>query len=208
MASEHGFDLDRRDLLTRVAPACAMALMGLCKLPEAAFCASAAPGQDPHKFDAPRDRTMSLRQQMQREYRQFIGFIQSLQTELEEPKLIRLLNGYSADVGRSAGAQQAQASPDTDFQTFVSVFRPPRYANMLTHEIVVDEEKVFQLRVTECIWAEIFQQAGLGGEIGHAAVCNMDYYWPTAFNPNFRMERTRTLMQGHDQCNHRYLDTA
>jgi hypothetical protein len=36
----------------------------------------------------------------------------------------------------------------------------------------------------------------------------MDYYWPPAFNPNFRMERTKTLMQGHDECNHRYVDAS
>ena len=46
------------------------------------------------------------------------------------------------------------------------------------------------------------------GEIGHAAVCNMDYYWPPAFNPDLIMERDKTLMQGHDHCNHRYIDTT
>jgi hypothetical protein len=35
----------------------------------------------------------------------------------------------------------------------------------------------------------------------------MDYYWPAAFNPNFTMERSGTLMQGDDHCNHRYVDT-
>jgi hypothetical protein len=48
----------------------------------------------------------------------------------------------------------------------------------------------------------------MGGEIGHAALCNMDYYWPPAFNKDFKMERTKTLMQGHDCCDHRYIDTA
>ena len=62
--------------------------------------------------------------------------------------------------------------------------------------------------VTECCIAETFQAAGLGGAIGHAAVCNMDYTWPVAFNPDFKMERTKTLMQGHDCCNHRYIDTT
>ena len=41
-----------------------------------------------------------------------------------------------------------------------------------------------------------------------AALCNMDYSWPTAFNPKFKMERDKTLMQGHDCCNHRYVDTT
>jgi hypothetical protein len=78
----------------------------------------------------------------------------------------------------------------------------------LTLEIVEDTEKVFELKVTECLWATVFKSAGLEGEIGHAAVCNMDYAWPRAFNPDFKMERSKTLMQGDDCCNHRYIDTT
>lgn len=208
MASDSSFNVERRDLLTRVAPACALALVGLCKLPKAAFCAVAPLEQEPHKFDAPREWTFSTRQLMTRLSNQYMGLIRTLRTEVGEPELVRLLNLYSAEVGRAMGRQQAQASPDTEFQTFVSVFRPPRFSDSLTHEVVEDTEKVFGLRVTECISAEVFRAAGLDGEIGHAAVCNMDYHWPPAFNPNFRMERTRTLMQGHDHCNHRYLDSA
>jgi hypothetical protein len=46
------------------------------------------------------------------------------------------------------------------------------------------------------------------GAIGHAAFCNMDYSWRPAFNESFKMERSKTLMQGDDHCNHRYIDTA
>jgi hypothetical protein len=142
------------------------------------------------------------------QYGRLIEFIKSLQAQMTEEEIIGLLNRYSEGVGKQVGEQQARNASGTDFQTFVETFRPPRYANSLTHEVVEDGEKVFELRVTECIWAETFRNAGLGGEIGHAAVCNMDYHWPSAFNPSFKMERTKTLMQGDDHCNHRYIDTA
>lgn len=208
MASGNEYNLDRRELLTRTVPACAIAWLGLCKLPSLGICEGASQQQDQHKFDAPQDLTMSERQQSERNNRSFFRFIKTLQGELEETETIRLLNLNSAEYGRSIGEMQAERAPDTSFQTFVSQFRPPRYSEILTHEVVEDTEKAFGLRVTECCIAETYQAAGLGGEIGHAAVCNMDYYWPTAFNPNLKMERNRTLMQGHDHCNHRYLDTA
>ena len=139
---------------------------------------------------------------------ELFNFIRNVRAEIGEPELIRLLNIHSSAVGRSAGEGQAQNSPDTEFQTFVATFRPPRYATSLTHEVVEDTENAFGLRVTECVWASVFREAGLDGEIGHAAVCNMDYHWPTAFNPQFKMERTKTLMQGHECCNHRYVREA
>ena len=208
MASNNHYNIDRRDLLTRTVPACAMAWLGLCKLPSLGICDSPSAQQDHHKFDVPEELTLSERQQSERNNRSFIRFIKTLQEELGETEIIRLLNLNSADYGRRIGEMQAERATDTSLGTFVNQFRPPRYSSILTHEVVEDTEKAFGLRVTECCIAETFQAAGAGGEIGHAAVCNMDYYWPTGFNPNLKMERNRTLMQGHDHCNHRYVDTA
>jgi hypothetical protein len=208
MEDGKGDTLDRRQLLARTMPVCALACLGSSGLPGVAVLAQEASEQELHKFDVQRDAKLSRKQVIQIENSKLFDFIRTLQTELDEPELLRLLNANSANTGRRAGESQRRNSPDGEFQTFVATFRPPRYAGALTHEIVEDSEKVFELRVTECVWATAFREAGLDGEIGHAAMCNMDYHWPTAFNPDFIMERDRTLMQGHDYCNHRYIDTT
>ena len=208
MEDGRGNTLDRRKLLIRTMPACGLACLGLSGLPGVAALAQEASEQEPHKFDVKRDVKLSRKQIVQLENSSLFEFIRTLQTEMEKPELLRLLNEYSANTGRQVGESQRSNSPDGEFKTFVATFRPPRYADALTHEIVEDSEKVFELRVTECVWAAAFREAGLDGEIGHAAVCNMDYYWPTAFNPDFIMERDKTLMQGDDHCNHRYIDTT
>jgi hypothetical protein len=200
--------IGRRELLTRTVPACAVACLGLGRFPGLAGLGQTLTLQGQHKFDVPQEIALSSRQRTQMTLRGLIEFSQVLRSELGEPELVRLLNLLSADVGRQVGARQAQNSPDTSFQTFVQVFRPPNFEDSLTHEVVEDTEKVFALKVTECVSAEVMRGAGLGGAIGHAAVCNMDYFWPPAFNPDFKLERTKTLMQGDDICNHRYIDTT
>ncbi len=200
--------IDRRSLLTRTAPACAAACLGLGKFPGLSALVGDPKVQDQHRFDVPQDMSMSPRQRTQIMYRGATGIVQMLRNELGDSETIRLLNITSEDLGRQVGARQAASSADTKFQTFVQVFRPPNYADSLTHEVVEDTEKVFGLEVTECLGAEVLKSVGLDGEIGHAIVCNMDYYWPPAFNPAFKMERDKTLMQGHDTCNHRYINTA
>ncbi len=200
--------IDRRGLLTRTVPACAAACLGLGRFPGLAGLAQTPTQQGQQKFDVPQDISLSSRQRVRMTYRGLIQLVQVLRSELDEPELVRLLNLMSEGIGRQVGARQAQNSPDTSFQTFVQVFRPPNFADTLTHEVVEDTENVFGLEVTECVFAEVMRNAGLGGEIGHAAVCNMDYFWPPAFNPNFKMERTKTLIQGHDICNHRYIDAT
>lgn len=197
--------LGRRELLTRTAPACALACLGLGRFPTPAFAAISDGQQDVHKFDVRRTRELSSRDVIRMQNQAYIDFIGTLRNEVGDEETIDLLNANSAAMGRRAGEAQAMAAPDRSFRTFTDQFRPPRYANALTHEVVEDTESAFGLRVTECVWAAVFREAGLGGDIGHAAVCNMDYHWPPAFNPRFSMERNRTLMQGHDHCNHRYL---
>jgi hypothetical protein len=200
---------NRRDFLTRSMPACALACLGLGKL--MAMTGSGEPlnlQEEVHPFDTPLDRPITYRQRVALQHGTMIGFIQHLRTTMEDKELIAILKGYSAENGRRVGEGQAARAKDTSFLTFVQTFRPPNYQYTLVHKVVEDTAKAFQLRVTECVWANTYNEAGVGGEIGHAAVCNMDYTWPTAFNPNFIMERDRTLMQGHDQCNHRYIDTS
>ena len=208
MAENNSITVNRRDLLTKTVPACAAACFGLCKLPGIAAMVQEPDPQDQHKFDIPRDMSMTSKQRVGMQYSQMFAFLKTMQSKLGEAELIKLMNIYSEENGQQVGANQRQNSADSSFQTYVATFRPPRYAGSLTHEVVEDSEKVFELRVTECIWATVFREAELDGEIGHATVCNMDYFWPTAFNSDFKMERDRTLMQGHDHCNHRYIDTT
>ena len=214
MKREMSRSIGRRELLTRTAPACAMACLGLGKVPGLAASIQESPGQERHKFDLPLDPPppFTERAVVSMQNGKFIELVKALQSEMGEADLLRTLNGLSEATGRRAGERGARAAQERgekpSFQAFVAQFRPPRYQNSLTHEVVVDTEDTFELRVTECVWAEVFRQQGLGGEIGHAAVCNMDYAWPQAYSPAIRMERTKTLMQGHDCCNHRYLLTA
>lgn len=201
--------VDRRQLITKVVPACSLACLwaGLAKADETAKQEKPA-DEGKHKWEVEFEQKTTMLRQVSRQNNSYIDFIKTLQDELDEKELLRLLNTHSANVGKRIGSRQAKNSPDAKFRTFTETFRGPQMERFLTMEITEDTDKVFEIRATECIWAKVFRDAGLGGEIGHAAVCNMDYYWPAAFNPDFKMERTKTLMQGHDCCNHRYIDTA
>jgi len=200
--------MGRRELLVKTAPACAMACLGLGRVPGLAGAVVGLPCQEVHKFDEKLDRQFSSRELTQSSVRGMAPIIDAMREEIGDAETIRILNVSSAEIGRQIAGRQAQAVPDTSFESFTAGFRQMIQGNNLTGEVVEDTEKVFALEMTECLWPEVLREVGLDGEIGHAAVCNMDYYWPPAFNPDFRMERTKTLMQGHAECNHRYIVTT
>lgn len=205
----------RRELLTRSVPACAAACMGAALAPEMLaalawgenpeFGSGVGLGQETHKFDETRQLDLSNRTLVQLQNGNLIALAKKMRDTLGFDRTVEVLNDFSTDMGLQAGARQAQRMGSNDFSAFVSQFRPPNFAKRLTHEVVEDTDTTFQIKVTECVWAEVFRAAGMAGELGHAAVCQMDYHTPVAFNPKIRMERTKTLMQGQDCCNHRYI---
>ena len=129
--------------------------------------------------------------------------------ELGEEKAIEIIKTDTRESALAMGQRQAQAAEKNDLHTYVDMFRNVEgFKNTLTMEIVEDTEKAFELKVTECLYAEPYLRAGLGGEVGFAALCYMDYFWPKGFNENIKLVRDKTLMQGHDHCNHRYIWTG
>jgi hypothetical protein len=199
--------IGRRELLRRTAPACALACVGLGRAQGLAAALSKGALQETHKFDEALERQFSTRELARIRADAMIRMIRTLRGEMKDGEVIRLLNLTSDEMGREQGAAHAKSVSDPSFENLVAAFRPLPSSSYLSGEVVEDGNKVFEMKVTECVWASIFREAGLDGDIGHAAVCNMDYAYPMAYNPAFRLVRTKTLMQGHDCCNHRYLDT-
>jgi hypothetical protein len=60
------------------------------------------------------------------------------------------------------------------------------------------------VRVTECLWAKTFRDLG-ASEIGSMLICHRDYADCRGFNPRITMIRSKTLMQGDEFCNHRFV---
>ena len=204
MTGIHLARLSRRQFVTKVMPMCALTcVVGSRTLAYAQSGGSAAGEEPQHMFDLDAGRKLTYRQLMGLRYGEFIGLAKALSEELGEDRVIEFLNEYATQKMLAYGKRQAEHSPDDSFATYVEQFRGG-YDNLLAMEIVEDTDRVFELKVTECIWATTFLGAG-AGKVGHAAVCIGDYAWARGFNPKIEMVRDKTLMQGHDCCNHRYL---
>jgi predicted ArsR family transcriptional regulator len=65
-------------------------------------------------------------------------------------------------------------------------------------------DKGIQVTCTKCPWAMLYKACN-GEEWGYNLVCKADSEFVNLFNSDIKFERTRTLMQGHDYCNHTYI---
>lgn len=158
-----------------------------------------------HIFDTQFPRSLTYKQMFHLRYSEFIKFARFMMKEVGEEKLINILKKQTEQRMLKYGREQSKKMSDTSLQAYVKQFKDPHnYKFSLRKEVVEDTEKVFELKVTECLWATTFLN-NKAGKIGFAAICYGDYFWPRGFNPKIKMIRSKTLMQGFDCCNHRYI---
>jgi hypothetical protein len=202
MRNEDAVNPGRRTFITRVVPACALTCFTARNL--FALAQSAADVQEAaHKFDAELERKLTYRQFYENRYRKFIALAKALEKEWGRERTVEFLKKKTTEEITQYGKKRAEETSDNSFEAYVKQFRSG-YENVLTVEIMEDTETAFELKVTECIWADTFLCAE-AGHIGYAAVCWGDYAGARSFNEKLSMVRDKTLMQGHDCCNHRYL---
>ncbi|WP_371802371.1 L-2-amino-thiazoline-4-carboxylic acid hydrolase [Candidatus Lokiarchaeum ossiferum] len=63
--------------------------------------------------------------------------------------------------------------------------------------------EITQMHVTKCPFADMARELGLE-KWGYQFYCMSDYAIVEGFNPKIEFTRTKTLMQGHDCCDHTY----
>lgn len=204
MKQLHDYDASRRRFMTSIVPVCAAA--SLVKGNNVLFAQTIgeATEQVKHKFDQKLDQELTYSSYYAIRYKEFIKLAKALEKEWGKDKLIAFLMKNTKERTFQRGQNQAKKLGDNSLAAYVKQFRPPNYQKSLTHEIVEDTDTVFEMKVTECIWAKTFIDAGMG-DIGYAHICYGDYSWAEGFNPQMKMERDKTLMQGNDYCNHRYI---
>jgi hypothetical protein len=197
----------RRGFLQRLAPLGCLAGCGCARLLAMAQVKDAATPER-HKF---KDRSnMSYEQVFQFAFaKNFLGIFKVLSAQMGPEKFIPMVKEATATVATYQAKAIAHRFPKNDLSSFVSLFRSddPFWKHALTLQTVEDTENIIEFKVTECLWAKTFRDAD-AAEIGYAAICHSDFEASTAFNPKLKLIRTKTLMQGHDCCNHRWIMEA
>jgi hypothetical protein len=157
-----------------------------------------------HKFLE--DSNMSFQEVFDFAYKKLIPVLQGLAKELGEDHLLEVLKKVAFENALKAGQARAREQECNDLAAFTgSGSEPSRFGkHVLTREIVEDTPQAFELRVTECLWAKTFREMG-AADIGYALLCHTDYADCRGFNPKIRLIRSKTLMQGDDCCDHRFV---
>lgn len=198
-------DQSRRGFIAKIIPCCALSCMASSTLFASSLSGEADfPQQGENKFLNKMDPPITYLQAEKRRHLKYIGILNNLGKELGRGKLIEMLKRSSYEENVKMGKQLSGQIKSLD--TFAGPFRDENsnLGKTIVREIVEDSEKAFEIRITACVEEIVFRDAN-AQDLGYACVCHADYGLPEGINPKLKLIRTKTLMQGHDCCNHRYV---
>lgn len=157
-----------------------------------------------HKFLE--DSAMTFQEVFMFAFNHFVPELHRLAQELGEAQVLEALKKIGLETALKDAQAGARQIPCNDFATFKTWATDPNYfwKHVLTFEIVENTALTFEIKVTECLWAKTFRELG-AANVGYPLICHPDYASCQGFNPLITMSRSKTLMQGDDCCNPRWV---
>ena len=162
-----------------------------------------------HKFDKPMSRPQTYRERFDAQYTShFIPFLKILELEIGKEKVIECLHKLALQEAEEYAGYVLEAKGKNDLSVFKEDYSPttPGFSDILTIEVVEDSDTVYEIKINECLWADVFRKAGVE-DYGYAVVCSGDVPFARCINPQIDLELEGTLMEGKPYCALRYFVT-
>ncbi len=130
-------------------------------------------------------------------------FVDALASEFERERVLAILSETIINVARQQGAERAAAVGDNSLLAFSQSAGDWRKGNALEIDVLEQNEEQYDFDVTRCRYAEMYRALGRA-DLGAVLSCNRDYSLVEGFNPEIKLERKQTIMQGAPCCTFRY----
>ena len=133
-----------------------------------------------------------------------VPLVKALQAELGEARANALVRKALGDLYRKHGEAFWRAKNETDLSKFMtSAFKTYARDNALDYKVVEQSEDTYSIEVTACRYAEFYKELGLA-DLGYLVHCNRDHAMIDGFNPDLKLTRTQTVMEGASHCDFRF----
>lgn len=124
--------------------------------------------------------------------------------ELGHDRAREILGRAIANNAIAQGRDLAETSGvSRDLEGFAALLPNWQKEDALQIEVLEQAEDRFHFNVKRCRYAEMYRDMGLG-EIGDLLSCGRDGAFCIGFNPQIKLERSQTIMQGASHCDFRY----
>ena len=127
----------------------------------------------------------------------------ALGQEFGQERVLEIVRRTIIEIARQQGAQLAAQMGGCSLQHFAESLAAWKKNDAMHLEVLVQDDQRFEFNVTRCRYADMYQALGIP-ELGAVLSCNRDHALIQGFNPDIRLERTQTIMEGAPYCDFRF----
>ena len=129
--------------------------------------------------------------------------LEALGNEFGRERVLEIARQTIIEVASQQGAQLAQNTGGNDLEHLAASLDAWKQDDAMHIDVLEQSEERFAFNVTRCRYAEMYRLLGIP-ELGALLSCNRDWALIQGFNPDVRLERTQTIMEGAPFCDFRY----
>ena len=137
------------------------------------------------------------------EARILVPLLDALGQKFGRDAVLQIARDVIVQIARKQGQQLAQAAGGCTLSHLAQSLGAWKKDGALQIEVLEQAESTFSLNVTGCRYAELYRALGIT-ELGFILSCNRDFALIEGFNPELRLTRTQTIMEGAEFCDFRF----
>jgi hypothetical protein len=137
------------------------------------------------------------------------GLFDTLAEEVGRARAVEILTKAVVRMAEAAGARFAEGRSGgrNDLSAYAEILPIWQEGGALELDLAVGSPGRLEFDVTRCRYAEMYRELGIP-ELGAVLSCNRDGAFCTGFNPAIALTRTKTIMEGAERCDFRYVTPA
>jgi len=134
------------------------------------------------------------------------GIFDVLAEEVGRARAIEILTKAVVRFAEAAGASFAEGRSEgrKDLSAYAEILPVWQEGGALEVDLTIAVPDRLEFDVTRCRYAEMYRELGIV-ELGAVLSCNRDGAFCTGFNPEIALTRTKTIMEGAECCDFRYV---
>ena len=136
--------------------------------------------------------------------RDVIALLNALAEQFGKEKVVEIVEMVVAENARAEWAEIAREEGSNTIDDLVRILLEPLRDGQGFEFTLEERDGGVQMHCTQCSHVELAKEVD-GREWLYYLVCGGDPYIVEGFNPKMGFQRTKTLMEGHDCCNHFYF---
>jgi hypothetical protein len=131
------------------------------------------------------------------------NLLPALEKAFGKEKLRHVLGETIAQCAMQEGVACAERFGGNSLEKLTHVIDLWREGNALEISVLQQDSQHLAFNVMRCAYAELYERLGMR-DLGTTLSCQRDFAFIKGFNPNIRLTREHTLMEGHCCCDFRY----